>query len=120
MIITAVVVLATLLAIVLYMLARAVNEILFLNDDLRQALDTDHTECMTLVMKAVGDEFAAQIFEVAADDWESVEEQDRKKVLYRAHYKGEDGPSLTAIWLRHRAAKLRIMADTDWTVGADK
>lgn len=100
--------LAALLAICLYIIMRAVNEINFLREDLLQAKDVEHTKCMGAVMAFVGDEFAAQVLTVAADDYASVDSHGDRDRIARLQYQ-PGGPPIPTLWLHERADRLRIM-----------
>ena len=67
---------------------------------------------MAAVMKFVGDEWAAQVLEVAADDYESPQGHADIDRISRLIYKA-DGPPVPSIWLRERADKLRILIDRE-------
>lgn len=98
------------LAIAFYIIMRCVNEIIFLREDLQQESDATHTKCMGAVMKFVGDEYAAQVLTVAAEDYASVDAQADKDRIGRLMWR-EDGDPVPSLWLRERADRLRIMND---------
>lgn len=109
MIAVALVIVSALLCCTVYILALALNRLQWANEEIVMAVDTNHAKCMGAVMSYVGDEFAAQILAVAAEDFDSPQgAMDRTRIsrlLYRP-----DGPSVTALWLHERAEKLRIGA----------
>lgn len=107
--IIAVLVLAVLLAICIYIIMRCVNKIGWLQDDVQQGHDTDHAKCIAGVMAFVGDEFAAQILTVAAADYASVDShQDRERIGRLRYVQG--GPPIPSIWMEERAERLRVMS----------
>lgn len=112
--IIAVLVLSVIVAILLFMVIKAVNEIQFLRDDLAQIQDTEHVKCLGAVMAYVGNQWAAQILDVAADDYASVEADADKDRIGRLLWR-EDGDPIPSIWMRERADRLRIMAEGDVT-----
>lgn len=71
-----------------------------------QIADTsrEHSDCLHNIRHYVGDEFAAQVLNVAADDYDSGDEIHRIKVLSRGYKEG--GPSVPAMWLHDRADRL--------------
>jgi len=112
--IIAVLVLSVLLSICIYVIMRCVSEIGWLRDDVQQAHDTDHAKCMAGVMAFIGNEWAAQILEIAANDYASVDSHQDRDRIGRLLYK-PGGPPIPSLWLRERATRLRIEAD--WGVG---
>lgn len=97
--------LSVVLLICLYIIMRLANEVLFLHEDVQQACDVEHAKCMAAVMAYVGEEFAAQVLRVAADDYESVEEIERLKRLGLERYQPGGSP-MPSIWMRDRADRL--------------
>jgi hypothetical protein len=67
-----------------------------------------HEEChertIEVIRRAVGRP-EPDALEAAADAWDSIEEQGNLRRLQSEYTPG--GPSMPAIWLRHRAADLR-------------
>lgn len=114
----AVVILAVLLAVVVYVCIVLVKELHWLREDLQTTADVEHTKCMAAVMKFVGDEWAAQVLEVAASDYASAEAHHNLDRISRTVYK-PGGPPVPAIWLRERADLLRIMAGPDFAAAAE-
>lgn len=114
----AVLALCLMCTVLLYCFIRAVNALAWAKEDLQDVTDTEHVKCMAAVMAFVGDEYAAQVLAVAADDYASVESDadlDRiKRLLWR-----QDGPPVPSIWLHERADRLRIMADAERTSTLD-
>lgn len=65
-----------------------------------------HAKCIAHIASYVGNEFAAQVLEAAAKDFDSVEGQaDKSRIAATAWEK--DGPSVPSIWLVERANNLR-------------
>ena len=108
-------VLAALLAITMYVCVVLVRELNWTREDLQAATDTEHAKCMAAVMQFVGDEWAAQVLEVAAADYDSPGAQRDLDRIGRMVYKPGGAPVPT-LWLQERADRLRIMADKDWDV----
>jgi hypothetical protein len=108
----AVLILCMFSGILLYVCIRAVNELLWVREDLQQASDAEHAKCVAATMAFVGDEWAAQILTVAADDYESPKGQQELDRISRLVYKPGGSP-LPSIWLRERADRLRIMIDDE-------
>lgn len=106
---TVALVLAVLLALAFYILMRLTNEMMFLREELVLSVDCEHAKCMAAVMQFVGDEFAAQVLTVAADDYGSAEEQSNLARISRLHYQ-PGGPPVPTLWLGERAERLRIFA----------
>lgn len=98
--------------IMVYVIMRLSNELLYVRDELQMAADAEHAKCMGAVMKFVGDQWAAQVLEVAAADYESAANHadiDRiGRLLWRP-----DGSPVPSIWMRERAEKLRIWAEPE-------
>lgn len=112
--IIAVLVLSVIVAILLYMVIRAVNKIDWLHEDLHLTTDREHAKCVAATMAFVGDEFAAQVLDVAADDYASAQSHGGLDRISRLVYK-PGGPPIPSLWLRERADRLRIMADAERT-----
>lgn len=98
------------LFIAVYVALRCTNEMMFLREDLQQAEKTDHSKCMAAVMQFVGNEWAAQVLDIAAADYASVESQPDKDRIARLQWR-EDGDPIPTLWLRERAIRLRLEAD---------
>lgn len=98
-----------LLAVTLYIAAVLGREVHWLREELQTATDTEHSKCMAAVMKYVGDEFAAQVLTVAADDYASASNHAELDRISRLYYQ-PDGPPVPTLWLHERADRLRIMA----------
>lgn len=103
---TIIVTLCLTIVVLAYLMFVAVREILFLREDLQQAADTEHAKCMGAVMEFVGNEWAAQVLDVAADDYDAPSgSADMERI--RRFWKQGDAP-VPSIWLRQRADRLRI------------
>lgn len=113
--ITVALILAAMAAVLLYISVRMFNEIHWLREELQTATDTEHVKCMAAVMKYVGDEWAAQVLEVAAADYESGANHSELDRISRLRYQPGGSPVPT-LWLQERAMKLRIM--NDWGIDA--
>lgn len=109
----AVLVLAALLAVAIYIAMRVTNELMYTRDELQCAADAEHAKCIGAVAAFIGNEWAAQILEVAADDYTSPKAHADLDRIGRLVYRpgGEPVPSL---WLRERADRLRV--DDQWGV----
>lgn len=112
--IIAVLVLSVIISILLYMVIMAVNKIDWLHEDLHLATDAEHAKCVGAIMAYVGNEWAAQILDIAADDYASVESQGDRERISRLLWT-EGGDPVPAIWLRERATRLRV--ESDWAIG---
>ena len=108
--IVAVLALSVLLVFALYVAGRLLNEVVYLHDDVQAGHDTDHAKCIAAVMHYVGNEWAAQVLDIAAADYASVESQADKDRIGRLLWR-EGGDPVPTIWLRERATRLRIEAD---------
>lgn len=117
MIYTIALILAALLAVAIYLLACAVKKVTWLHEELQVASDTEHTKCMGAVMRFVGNEWAAQVLDVAASDYASATSHSDIDRIQRLVYK-PGGPPVPAIWLAERAMKLRIASD--WGIDLDE
>lgn len=86
----------------------------YLRNELVFVKNSEHAACMAGVMAFVGNEWAAQVLEVAATDYASVEAQQDKDRIGRLVWQsgGEPVPSL---WLRERADQLRGETEEDET-----
>jgi hypothetical protein len=94
-----------------YVIMRLSNALFEVKGELQDVTDFEHNKCMGAVMALVGDEWAAQVLDVAAADYASVESQmDRDRIMRLLWHKG--GEPVPSIWLRERATRLRI--DRDW------
>lgn len=96
------------LCITFYVIVRLINEIVYVRDALQDSEDIEHAKCMAAVMQFVGDEFAAQVLDTAATDYDSVENEMDLSRISRLRYT-EGGESVPAIWLRERAERLRTL-----------
>lgn len=108
-------VMGVLVLIMVYITVAAVRELQWVRDDLQNAADREHAKCIGAVMKFIGDEYAAQVLTVAADDYASAEAHNDLDRISRLVY-SPGGPPVPALWLYERAERLRIMADKDWSV----
>lgn len=98
--------------IMAYVVMKIVNEVLYLRDELQMSTDTEHVKCMGAVMKFVGDEWAAQVLEVAAADYENAANHADLDRIGRLLWRPGGSP-VPSIWMRERAEKLRIWADSE-------
>lgn len=103
-------VLAVLLAIAVYLLMRTVNRLMWVQEDLLLARDSEHAKCIGAVAAFVGDHYAAQVLRVAAEDYDSINEQDRARRIAELRYVS-NGPSVPALWLHDRAEHLLALAE---------
>lgn len=65
-----------------------------------------HAKCIAHIASYVGNEFAAQVLTVAAEDYSSAEGQAEIRELANTKYAPE-GPSIPALWLLDRAEGFR-------------
>lgn len=115
----AIITLSMLVLILVYMLALAVNRISWLHEDLQASTDAEHSRCMAAVMKFIGDEWAAQILEVAAADYANAENHAELDRIGRLVYK-PGGLPVPSLWMQERADRLRIFAAENSTVEPDR
>lgn len=92
--------------VLVFVAGHFMRESLFLAADLQEVTDAAHAKCMGAVMQYVGDEWAAQVLEVAASDWENVETLHDLDRISRLRYQ-PGGVSVPALWMEERAAALR-------------
>lgn len=69
------------------------------------AQDEQHDHCVRQVTKRVSDLYAAQVLTLAAADYDSPDESGNLLRISREEYE-VGGPSMPALWLRDRAARL--------------
>lgn len=69
-----------------------------------------HAKCIAHVASFVGNQFAADVLEAAAHDFDSLEEKGNMKALARMKFTA-DGPSMPAIWLHDRANRILGLED---------
>lgn len=86
-------------------LVLALSRMQWLNEELADLRDAEHAKCIGAVMAFVGDEFAANVLRVAAQDFDSVNEMTRLAQI-RTQQFILDGPSVPALWLFDRANRL--------------
>lgn len=103
----ALVVVCSALVFLVYILACLFNRIVDLEEEALYARDTEHAKCLGATMKFVGDEFAAQVLEVAASDYDSVDSMTDLQRIGNLVWK-QGGDSVPSLWLQERAEKLRI------------
>lgn len=94
-------------AILIYAFLRLYNVFNWTREELQSATDAGHAKCMGAVMKFVGDEWAAQVLDVAAADYESAMNHDQLDRIKRVQWT-PGGPPVPSIWMRQRASRLRI------------
>lgn len=107
-----VITLCVMIAVLGYFLFLALRTILFLREDLQQASDNEHAKCMGAVMRYVGNEWAAQVLDIAAEDYASATSHADLERIRRVKWH-QEGPPIPTIWLQERAMRLRI--ESDWT-----
>lgn len=96
--------------ILVYLLAAALNRLQWANEEIMHVADVDHAKCIGAVAAFVGDHYAAQVLRVAAEDYDSITEQDRAKRIADLRYTS-GGPSVPALWLHDRAERLLVLAE---------
>lgn len=111
--IIAVLALSAMCLILLYCFMRSVNRVIWLQEDLQFAADQEHAKCMGAVMAYVGNQWAAQVLDIAAADYASVESQGDRDRIGRLLWR-QDGDPIPSIWMRERADRLRV--ESDWGI----
>lgn len=96
------------LIVVGYVVIELIKEVVYTKDELQEATDHNHAKCMAAVMAFVGDEFAAQVLTVAAEDYASPTSHGDLDRISRLKFK-PGGDPVPTIWLHERAERLRIM-----------
>lgn len=98
----ALIVLIAACAILLGCLVLAMVRIFDLMDEREEDNDHTHAKCLSMVAAFIGDEFAAQVLNAAATDYDTAEGQAQLAVM-RDRVWVHDGPSMPSLWLRNRA-----------------
>lgn len=65
----------------------------------------EHAKCIAHIAHYVGDSFAAQVLEAAADDYDTA--LGRQQLSHLASVVRIEGQSIPATWLRHRAQGMK-------------
>jgi len=101
-------ILTALLAVAIYIAVLLGREVFWLREELQTTTDHENAKCMAAVMHYVGNEWAAQVLDVAADDYASAANHPNLDRIGRLKYQ-PGGDPVPTIWMRERADRLRIL-----------
>lgn len=100
-------ILAVIILLLMGLVVLAVIRLDEVHRDVAFALDEQHDQCVAQVTKHVSDLYAAQVLTLAAADYDSPDEAGILLRIAREEYVA-GGPSMPALWLRDRAARLIV------------